>query len=104
MMAFHAAREMIETEVRVPLRRGERRVSEQLLQDAQIGAAREHVGCETMPQSVRVERLQQSCRGSCVAHDLVSAPRVHGLVAEKVFSVGIEGREGFPKGVGEYGQ
>ena len=55
--------ERVDGDVRVDLRRRDRGVAEELLYDAHVGAAREQVGRETVPQGVRGPALHEEASG-----------------------------------------
>ena len=75
-------------EVRVELRRGDVGVPQELLDDAQVGAALEHVGGEAMAQRVRVKPLDPH-DGAGLGHE-----RVHALAREAPAAVVEEHRRG----------
>src|SRR5260221_5172927 len=61
--------EALGRDLRVHLRRGDACVAEQLLHDAQVGAAIEHVRRTRMPQHVRREVAVEPDTLACAAHD-----------------------------------
>ena len=68
-------------DVGVELRRGQRRVAEQFLDDAQVGAALEQVGGRAVAQPVRADVRCPVDRGDRLVHDRAGLPLIEAAAA-----------------------
>ncbi len=68
-------------DVGVELRGGQRRVAEQFLHDAQVGAALEQMGGGAVPQSVRPDVRRAVDGGDGLVHDGAGLPLVEPAAA-----------------------
>ena len=57
-------------DVRVDLRRGDVGVAEKFLQSTNLGAACQHVSCETMPQGVRADSFAGAAAPGVLLHQV----------------------------------